>query len=100
MIIGLVGLLAFGGSLEFRRCNKVQFNSERDGQFFYWTWVHRKVSHGICAAMYTGDTHLWAIDLPEHGQPTAQYTFNSRSEAEAFGNSRCWSIDKEWTAGK
>ena len=82
--------------IEENKCYRVQYIDPHIGTF-YWKWLHKSDSHGICATMYSSDDYLlWTVEKPEKDKPTAIYIFNDHSIAEEFAESKCNSIDKKW----
>ena len=84
---------------EYYRCEKEVYVHPQMGAFYYWKWIHRSVSHGICAEMSGGKDGKdgeWEVEIPHPGDPTAIYPFNTREESEAWAEKHCYSRDKEW----
>lgn len=99
--IGIAWAVSLLG-IEYQRCDRVQLNSAQMGTFYYWQWVHKSNTHGICASMYEGreangtGNGLWEVEIPAPGEPTAEYVFDSRADAENWAESHCWTRVKEW----
>lgn len=101
--LALLAVLVVGIRMELTRCEKLEntgytvTSGAVVGATYYWHYVHLRQRHGICAAMYSNeDQSRWELDVPSRNEPTASYYFDTKAQAEAYGDKRCFAWDRNW----